>query len=321
MLPLTNSCSTILPTLLPKVKIACSCESQLHFIVRPESLSTINYEKRVGSCLERSKSSCFGMDLRRVSKITLEGRASSTFFQTRSLAFGTASLPTYDGTSFAANQDIIIVTFNYRTNVFGFPGSPDLPLAGNNLGFLDQGGCSSEFDHVLFNQPSNRTSACMGSRKHCSVRRRSPPSDDHGLLSPCLPSIELTSSSKGQSAGSQSVSSAISRHAPDNAPFRAGIMLSGAEVSMSPIPSFTSFNNFSTGVGCTQLPGPARLACLKQVPATVIRNFTNGPTSGAFEPVVDEYVCVLVVFQLIENIENLVVLPCFRTRWSASGLA
>jgi carboxylesterase type B len=55
------------------------------------------------------------------------------------LSFGTASLPAYDGTSIAANQGIILVTFNYRTNVFGFPGSPDLPLAGNNLGFLDQG--------------------------------------------------------------------------------------------------------------------------------------------------------------------------------------
>jgi carboxylesterase type B len=30
--------------------------------------------------------------------------------------FGSGSLPLYDGTSFAANQDIIVVTFNYRTN-------------------------------------------------------------------------------------------------------------------------------------------------------------------------------------------------------------
>ncbi|KAF7373413.1 Carboxylic ester hydrolase [Mycena sanguinolenta] len=54
------------------------------------------------------------------------------------LSFGTASLPLYDSTSIAKNQDIIVVTINYRTNVFGFPGSPDLPLAENNLGFLDQ---------------------------------------------------------------------------------------------------------------------------------------------------------------------------------------
>src|ERR1700742_2110843 len=52
--------------------------------------------------------------------------------------FGTGSLPNYDGTSLAKNQDLIVVTFNYRTNVFGFPSSPDLPLSGNNLGYLDQ---------------------------------------------------------------------------------------------------------------------------------------------------------------------------------------
>jgi carboxylesterase type B len=55
------------------------------------------------------------------------------------LQFGTASVPTYDGTSFAANQDIVLVAINYRTNVFGFPGpAPGLPVDEQNLGFLDQ---------------------------------------------------------------------------------------------------------------------------------------------------------------------------------------
>ena len=52
--------------------------------------------------------------------------------------FGTASLPGYDGTSLVANQDIVVVTINYRTNVFGFPSSEDLPITQNNLGFFDQ---------------------------------------------------------------------------------------------------------------------------------------------------------------------------------------
>jgi len=51
---------------------------------------------------------------------------------------GTASLPLYDGTSFAENQDIVFVSFNYRTNVFGFPTAQDLPASRNNLGLLDQ---------------------------------------------------------------------------------------------------------------------------------------------------------------------------------------
>lgn len=49
-------------------------------------------------------------------------------------SFGTGTLPLYDGTSFARNQDVIVVTINYRTNVFGFPGSPDKPLTEQNLG-------------------------------------------------------------------------------------------------------------------------------------------------------------------------------------------
>jgi carboxylesterase 2 len=56
----------------------------------------------------------------------------------RSLDFGTASIAMYDGMSLAQNQDIIVVSFNYRTNVFGFPGAPDIPIQLNNLGFFDQ---------------------------------------------------------------------------------------------------------------------------------------------------------------------------------------
>lgn len=49
-------------------------------------------------------------------------------------SFGTGTLPLYDGASFAENQDVIVVTTNYRTNVFGFPGSPEKPQTEQNLG-------------------------------------------------------------------------------------------------------------------------------------------------------------------------------------------
>ena len=32
------------------------------------------------------------------------------------LQFGTANIPPCDGSSFAANQDVVLVTHNYRTN-------------------------------------------------------------------------------------------------------------------------------------------------------------------------------------------------------------
>ena len=56
----------------------------------------------------------------------------------RGFEFGTASLPTYDGLSFAKNQDVVFVSFNYRTNVFGFPTSQEFRAPNNNLGLLDQ---------------------------------------------------------------------------------------------------------------------------------------------------------------------------------------
>lgn len=50
------------------------------------------------------------------------------------LQFGNAGQAYYDGSSFAAYEDVIVVTSNYRTNVFGFATSPELPIAEQNLG-------------------------------------------------------------------------------------------------------------------------------------------------------------------------------------------
>ncbi|KAF8164158.1 Alpha/Beta hydrolase protein [Mycena galopus ATCC 62051] len=89
----------------------------------------------------------------------------------------------------------------------------------------------------------------------------------------------------GQSAGSISVSAAITRHSLSSAPFRAAIMLSLAQVSTPPTPSFALFDILA----CTQAPGATRLACLREVPASAIRTFTNGPSSGFFGPKVDNH--------------------------------
>lgn len=50
--------------------------------------------------------------------------------------FGTSNSTLYDGTHFAANNEAVIVSFNYRLNVFGFPNSP--AVSTENLGILDQ---------------------------------------------------------------------------------------------------------------------------------------------------------------------------------------
>lgn len=67
-----------------------------------------------------------------------KGRAVMFWIYGGSLEFGNAGQPAYDGSHFAAYEDVIVVSTNYRTNVFGFPSSPELNLTGHNLGFLDQ---------------------------------------------------------------------------------------------------------------------------------------------------------------------------------------
>jgi carboxylesterase type B len=50
-------------------------------------------------------------------------------------AAGDSSDPGEVGAKFAKQQDVVIVSFNYRNNIFGFPGAPNLPDM--NPGILD----------------------------------------------------------------------------------------------------------------------------------------------------------------------------------------
>ena len=48
---------------------------------------------------------------------------------------GSSHTPFYEGSRLAEAEDVVVVTFNFRMNIFGFPGSPETV---QNLGFLDQ---------------------------------------------------------------------------------------------------------------------------------------------------------------------------------------
>ncbi|KAK8221113.1 Carboxylesterase [Phyllosticta capitalensis] len=67
-----------------------------------------------------------------------EGRAVMFWIYGGSLQFGSSWNDEYDGSYIAGYEDVIVVTFNYRTNVFGFPNSPDLSPYDQNLALLDQ---------------------------------------------------------------------------------------------------------------------------------------------------------------------------------------
>ena len=63
------------------------------------------------------------------------GRPVLVFFYGGRTSIGTTNSPFYNGQYLSDAEDIIVVTVNYRLNIFGFPGAP-----GNvdNLGFRDQ---------------------------------------------------------------------------------------------------------------------------------------------------------------------------------------
>ncbi|GKU08830.1 unnamed protein product [Fusarium langsethiae] len=57
------------------------------------------------------------------------------FFYGGRFAIGNTNSPFYNGKYFADAEDIVVITVNYRTNIFGFPGAPD---GKQNLGLRDQ---------------------------------------------------------------------------------------------------------------------------------------------------------------------------------------
>ncbi|KAK6819249.1 hypothetical protein RU639_008242 [Aspergillus parasiticus] len=52
---------------------------------------------------------------------------------------GGTAIPFYDGTNLVEDhQDVVVVTFNYRVSIFGYPNAPGLERGQQNVGLLDQ---------------------------------------------------------------------------------------------------------------------------------------------------------------------------------------
>jgi carboxylesterase type B len=161
-------------------------------------------------------------------------------------------------TSFAKNQDVVVVTINYRTNVFGFPFGSDaaeIPLNQRNLGLLDQELALQwvRLNIYAFGGDANRISLM------------------------------------GQSAGASSITWLLQRH-PINPPFQSAILLSSVfSVEVTPTTNEQAWTAFATAVGCAGSAGVQRLTCLKQVSASTIHNFFNGPNAPpVFSALIDK---------------------------------
>ncbi|CAI7635717.1 unnamed protein product [Penicillium viridicatum] len=168
---------------------------------------------------------------------------------------GGSSVGYYDGTNLVQNQDdLIVVTFNYRLNVFGFPNSPDIDPSKQNLGLLDQVDLGIRL--------------AIGWVYENIARFGGDP--DRILLF-------------GQSAGASSVD-IYSYAYPDNPIVSALALHSGTAPLLTSAPDHQNWNALSTAVGCGV--GAESFQCMRQVPMMkIVETRANG--NYTFYPIVD----------------------------------
>ncbi|KAL1953661.1 hypothetical protein VTO42DRAFT_2410 [Malbranchea cinnamomea] len=165
-----------------------------------------------------------------------------------SLQFGSASVPAYDGENLAGYHDVVVVAANYRTNVFGFPGSSELPADKRNLGFLDQ--------RLALDWVQRNIRAFGGDPKKVTLF--------------------------GESAGASSTDLHVIM-TPKNPPFHAAILQSGSATLMnSPEPS--GWDALVQGLGCKN--ARSAVACLRKKKAAEIKDYIER-NALSFRPVVD----------------------------------
>ncbi|KAJ9645719.1 hypothetical protein H2199_002759 [Coniosporium tulheliwenetii] len=168
------------------------------------------------------------------------GRAVMFSIYGGNLQFGSAQQPIFDGAPFAAYEDVILVTINYRTNIFGFASAPELPLAERNLGFLDQ---RAALDWVARN-----IHAFGGDPAKVTIM--------------------------GESAGAFSVDTLITTM-PQNPPFRAAILQSGQYSFLTPglVDSTPTWLTLTAILGCSD--PVSNLTCVRSVSAENLTEITE----------------------------------------------
>lgn len=194
------------------------------------------------------------------------GKAVMFWIYGGNLAFGTGGLGYYDGTSFATNQDVIVVTPNYRTNgksrpcsraimtaqptankrlfaVFGFPGAPQLKAPLQNPGYLDQ--------RFALNWVQKNIKAFGGDPNKVTIF--------------------------GESAGGYSVKQLIA-NPPSPLNFRGAIMES--EAALNAGNGTASWEELAAGLGCDTTAD--QLKCVRSKPATQIKSYIEQNGLGFF---------------------------------------
>ncbi|EJU02409.1 alpha/beta-hydrolase [Dacryopinax primogenitus] len=172
--------------------------------------------------------------------------------------YGSSDTPLWNGATFVENHDdLVIVSFNYRSNIFGFPGAPQQTA---NLGLLDRD-AAIQWVHAniaAFGGDPNR--------------------------------ITLF----GNSAGSMAADAYAFSHPNDT--IVKGIILQSGTVQLTPILELgavsptsanSSWNTVATAVGCGSTTDATQFACMQAVPMLTLLNETI-VSRQVFAPFPDE---------------------------------
>ncbi|KAG6006955.1 hypothetical protein E4U21_006574 [Claviceps maximensis] len=162
----------------------------------------------------------------------------------------------FDLSGFAAFEDIVAFTFNYRLNIFGFPNADDIPLQERNLGIFDQ--------HLALRWVRENAAAFGGDPSKITIW--------------------------GFSAGSAAVDLFMHNYAlEEQPPFRGAIMSSG-EWSFGMFSTFcrranetSIWDKIAEAAGCRG----SKVDCLRQLPAERLLNITIETGHLNFLPIID----------------------------------
>ncbi|KAK8127968.1 Carboxylesterase [Apiospora sp. TS-2023a] len=201
------------------------------------------------------------------------GRAVMVWIHGGGFKSGSASMARHNGTSFAAHQDVVVVTLNYRLGPFGFPISPAVPTKEQNVGLYDQ--------RFALQWVQDNIASFGGDPARVTIF--------------------------GESSGATSVSRLVgTMNDTSTRPFRAAIQQSGVYETawtMDPpgdVIGPAAWPLLVNGLNCTSPTSNSsasisaeaaatELACVRDAPASSIRALINDPSASlSFYPVDDD---------------------------------
>ncbi|KAF1987172.1 alpha/beta-hydrolase [Aulographum hederae CBS 113979] len=159
----------------------------------------------------------------------------------------------YDGANLAANEDIIVITPNYRVNLFGFPGIVQgIPKDGRNPGFLDQ--------HFVLDWIQENIAAFGGDPKRVMISGQSGGGASTSFLLMSSPSPKFHSAVVESGSGYLFASdwSGLEN------------VLTGGAMPARALPD--NFKTLAAGINCTTGDETATLDCVKKAPVRALQD-------------------------------------------------